>query len=87
VDFIAEGPLGELDELMSFKRLGVPQFQSNATDTIAEFKEGINKIKGVALKVIDNPKSSQNTKHQAQLILNKINKPKPFYPSNGRNST
>jgi len=70
--FIAEGHQLHCFELMSFKRLGVPQFQSNATDTIAEFKEGINKIKGVALKVIDNPKSSQNTKHQAQLILNKI---------------
>ena len=70
--FVAEGALGEMDELMNFEKMGVPRARSSGNETLKDFQEGIDKIRVKAEHVFADLTQSEENRHQAQLILQKI---------------
>lgn len=70
--FVAQGVLGELDELMQFSGLGSPRSTGDAGAALREFSEGITAIRKKAEAVLSDPARTAEDRHQAELIIRKL---------------
>ncbi|MFH1620150.1 MAG: hypothetical protein ABIG11_09660 [bacterium] len=70
--FTAEGPLGELDEMMDFSELGRPRSEGGAGAALAQFREASARVRRRAESVDADPASLSAAKTAAKQVLRKF---------------